>query len=303
MFVAIALLASLAHAAKVEPASVTASSYYAEGDATYPASGIKDGKVASAWFEGAAGSGQGESVTLDFGAEKSLTRIVVYPGQWENYDSWGKANRPKEVELKYSDGSTELWTLEDAMSPQVKTFAAPKKTSSVTVKIKQIYNGSVFHDTGISEIQVFDDSPDKGATITGVTASTTFSGDDGTSYAPTTAADGLKDTFWCEGNKTSDGTGEWIELRFANKLPVSKLQILNGMGSSADLHKRGNAATGATLKFSDGSSQDVTLKALFLPQTVPFPVRTTDSVRITFTGVRAGTDFNDLCVSEVALLP
>lgn len=292
-----------ANAARLDLVTVEASSFYTEGGATYPPANLKDGKSATAWFEGATGSGQGQSVTVGLGAEKNVQRIVVYAGQWVDWDTWSKANRPKELQVKYSDGTTATWTLTDKMEPQVFTIPGGKKTSSVALEIKQIFNGTVFHDTGISEVQVYDDAPDKWAGMSSITASSTFTGEDGASYEASTAGDGIKDTFWCEGSKAGDGVGEWLDIKFDKRTTVGTLSILNGMGSSADVHKRGNVATGATLAFSDGSKADVVLKAFFLPQTVKFPARAADSVRISFTGVRAGTDFNDLCVSEVSFLP
>jgi hypothetical protein len=292
-----------AAAARLDFTTVEASSFYTEGGATYPPANVKDGKSATAWFEGATGSGQGQSITVQFGAERNVQRIVVYAGQWVDADTWNQANRPKELLVKYSDGTTATWSLTDKMEPQVLAVAGGKKTSSITLEIKQIFNGTVFHDTGISEIQVYDDGPDKWAAMTSVAASSTFSGDDGASYDASAAIDGIKDTFWCEGNKAGDGVGEWIEVKFDRRTTVGSMAILNGMGSSAEVHKRGNVATGATLTFSDGSKADVALKAFFLPQTVKFPARATDSVRVAFTGVRPGTDFNDLCVSELSFLP
>ncbi len=297
------LLLGDALAGRLDFTTVESSSSYAVGEDSYPPANVKDAKSSTTWFEGAVGSGQGESITVNFGSEKNVQRIVVYAGQWVDWDTWTKANRPKELEVKYSDGSTATWTLADAMQPQVFTIPGGKKTSSVALQIKQIFNGTVFHDTGISEIQVFDDGPDKWAKAASILASSTFTSDDGSAYDAPTAGDGIKDTFWCEGNKSGDGANEWLEVRFDKKQTVGTLNLLNGMGSSGVIHKKGSVATAGSLSFSDGSKQDVVLKDFVLPQKVSFTPRATEWVRLTFTTVRAGSDFNDLCVSEISYSP
>jgi hypothetical protein len=117
------------------------------------------------------------------------------------------------------------------------------------------------------------------------------------------AADGINDSMWCEGNKAGDGTNEWIEFTFPAAQAVAKLSLVNGVGSSMGTWMKSNRATAATLTFSDGSTAAVALKNSMLPQVVEFPSRTTSKVRVTFTTVVKGKEFNDLCVSELGFAP
>ena len=46
--------------------------------------------------------------------------------------------------------------------------------------------------------------------------------------ASSRTSDGIVDSMWCEGNKSSDGTGEWLELGFAGTQSVSGVKIRSG---------------------------------------------------------------------------
>ena len=85
----------------------------------------------------------------------------------------------------------------------------------------------------------------------------------------------------------------------------STLEIIAGNGTSFPLFRRFNYGKAATLTFSDGSTESVTLKPIPLAQKVEFRARQTESIRITFDEVVRGSDaeYNDLCVSEMQALP
>ncbi|MFT5454044.1 MAG: hypothetical protein ACI9K2_000520 [Myxococcota bacterium] len=296
------LASSAAHAKRLKITGVTASSEYDEDGTQYPARNVKDGKGTTAWYEGDQGNGLGAWVEVDLGGEHDVRRIVVYGGDWKSEQDWKRANRPKELELKFSDDTTETWTLDDSYAAQSYAPSGGRKTSTIRFRLKSIHPGSAFPDTGISEIQVFDETPEAYVEVKAATASSEFA-PDGNSYYATNTTDGLKDSYWCEGEKESDGVGQWLMYDFGGSKTVKTLEILNGMGTSFDLHKKGNVATKATLQFSDGSTKAVALKAFAMPQKVDLGSVTTSSVKITFDELRKGTEFDDLCVSEVYFLP
>ena len=62
---------------------------------------------------------------------------------------------------------------------------------------------------------------------------------------------------------------------------------------------KGNRALEAELHFKDGTKETVAVKNSFRTQTITFPARTTSGVKMTFTKVMKGKEYNDLCVSEV----
>ena len=294
------LLPSVAEAARVEIVSAKASSTSPPDDGgSYDASKVFDGKAATSWVEGEEGSGLGAWIELDLGGTREIDTLKIWAGMWYSADFWNRANRPKQIDLEFSDGSTHTCQLEDTQTVQVCSF--PKKsTSKVKAQLKQAYSGSAWFDTGISEIQVFDTTADGTAPIKEVKASTVFPADSDGSYETVNVFDGIIDTMWCEGDKAGDGAGEWLEFVFDGPTTVSSLSIVNGVGGNMLAWTKANHATGATLQFSDGSTHEIAFKNKFAkPETVQFPAKQTSSVKVTFDGVTKGKEFNDLCVSEL----
>jgi len=298
--VLVALIASTpaAAASRVAITAHQASSTHAEENAiAYDATRTTDGKLGTAWVEGKDGSGLGEWLELDLGSEKEIDEIRVWGGLWFSQDMWTRANRPRQIEIEFSDGTTATMNLADAMEPGRLALPAPKQTSKVRLRISQVYAGTTWLDTAISEVQVYDSEPSATAPVRTARASTVMSDDGDGSYAPANLSDGITDSMWCEG-AAEDGAGEWVELQFSGAQRVSKVTLVNGMGSGLPLWMKANRAARATLQFSDGSTQDVALKNTMLPQEVAFDPRTTTSVKMTFTEVVRGKEYNDLCISE-----
>jgi len=288
-----------AEAARVKVAAATASSSYASSeDANYDPKQVIDGKAGTAWVEGDPGGGLGAWIELDLGGSKSVQRIDVWGGLWASSEYWARGNRPKSLEVKFSDGSIQQFPLSDSQKIQTLTLPKTVETSTIRLKIEAMYNGSTWQDTGISEIAVYDSSPDDTVRASLVTASTFTPPDGDGSYDASQVADGLVDTSWCEGNKTGDGTGEWLELQLGGQKNISSVTLVNGLAASLTLFMKANSATAATLTFSDGSTAPIVIKKSPSPQTIPFPAKSTSSVKITFTTVAKGKEFDDLCISE-----
>ncbi len=298
------LLVDAAHAGIVKPASWTASSSAPGSDGvSYDVANVADARQSSPWVEGDDGSGLGSWVQADFGGEKTISGFTVWSGVWYTLEYWNRYNRPKLLHVEFSDGSSEEFTLTDEFKPQTITFKSPKKTSSVKLKVKAIFNGNTFNDTGLSEVQFFDGTPPAHLAVKGYKASTTFPADGDGNYELVNTSDGILDSMWCEGNTKGDGTNEWIELDLGGSQSVSKLLLRNGNAYSFSYFMKSNRALGATLTFSDGATETVAIKDTISEQTISFPAHTTSKVRVTFTGVKAGSEFNDLCISEAYLLP
>lgn len=296
------LAATSAQAARLPVASATSSSNYPEEEGVrYEAKQAHDGKVGTAWVEGEEGSGLGSWVELDLGGEKTVSKIKVWGGMWYSGEYWSRANRPKDIEVKFSDGSTQTFQLGNEMKAFEFTLKKPVKTSSVRVKISSIHSGTTWHDTAISEIQVFDEAAEA-IPLAGFSASSVLAADGDGTYEGANVADGLADTMWCEGNKDGDGTGEWLEVKLGGSKSVSGMTIINGMGSSMGVYMKGNRGKAVTLTFSDGSTEKVALKpVMFMAQDVTFPAHTTSSVKLSFDEIVKGKEYNDLCVSELVL--
>jgi len=299
-FAVLAALTEVSHGGTVPIVGTSAKSYYSAAGTSYPADKVKDGKTVP-WFEGDPGNGVGSWLEIDFGGEKKITKLAMFAGDWQSGDNWQRANRPKELEIRWSDGTTEIWTLTDEWKVQNYVPKTAKTTSSVRFKVNSLYSGTTFPDTAISEIVAYDDQPGATATVRDVKASSEFPSDADGSYFAVQASDGVRDTFWCEGNKTSDGVGEWVELMFDAPTPVRAVEVCTGM-CTVDAFLRGNAPSKITLQFPDGSTQALDLTMALVPQKYALSPVTAASVKVRVDAVRKGSEFNDACLSELTFL-
>jgi hypothetical protein len=294
------LLALTAQAAVVKATWTASSSEAPTEDASYDVSNLGDGKQSHAWFEGVEGSGLGEWVQADLGGSHVVTGFTVWAGWWYTKSQWGHYNRPKVIVVELADGSSQEFTLADTFAPQPLSLAAPKATTSLKFKVKSVFVSDAYNDTAISEIQIHDTEREAGGRVNRYAASSTYPADSDGTYELRNTTDGIADSLWCEGNKTGDGTAEWVEYGFAAPASVSRMVIRNGNASSFGLYMKSNRATAVTLVFGDGSTAPVALKDTPGEQTLVFPARTTGQVRIRFDTVKKGTEFNDMCVAEVS---
>ncbi len=292
-----ALVSTSAFAGQLTVVSSAASSTYAETPG-YEVSKATDGKATSVWVEGDEGSGLGAWMELDFGSDQKVTQVRIWGGDWTSWNDWQRANRPKEVELKFADDTTQVITLKDEKVAQTFDVPGGKSTRSLRLRFKSVYAGSAWFDTGIAEVQVFGDGGVERVTGT-VTASSTAPEDGDGNYQPVNVLDGLVDSMWCEGDP-GDGTGQWLQVDFGTARSVSKFSFINGIGTSMPLWIKANQATGLRLTFDDGTSADVPIeRPSYKTTTVDVAPHTTKKVKISVTGVKPGKEFNDLCLSEV----
>jgi hypothetical protein len=300
MICAAILSATTAVATPIKIASVSASSSFPpERGVTYEARQVADGKQGSAWVEGDSGSGLGSWVEVDLGSEKHLDRMKIWGGLWYSPEYWARANRPKDLEIKFSDGSVEMVTLDDEMVAQTVSFEHSVTTSTVRVRVKSIYKGSTWHDTAISEMQFFDAKSGSDAEVTGASSSSQAETDRDGSYAVENAYDGVTDSMWCEGD-AGDGTGEWLKFDFPSTRTISSLNFVNGVGSSFAIWMKANRSKSLTLSFSNGAKTTVKVRNVMLPQTVTFDPVETSYVKVTINEVLKGAKYNDLCISEAS---
>ncbi len=293
------VLSPQAQAAQIKIAGVMASSRYpTEEGISYSETNVKDGKVSTVWVEGEDGSGLGSWIEIDLGGSHTVTHIKLWNGNWYSWDFWNRHNRAKEIEISFTDGTSQKFTLKDEKVAEVITFDKPVTTSTLKLKIKGIYRGTTFNDTCVSEIAVFNDQPEVFHTVAATTDSGHLPEDADGTYDVSNTWDLLNDTMWCENQKDGDGTGAWVEYRFGKTVRVGKLLFLNGNAYDTTFWRKSNRATQISLSFSDGTRETIAVKDFIMLQTLRFPARDTSSVRIQFDTVKAGTEYNDLCVSE-----
>jgi hypothetical protein len=124
-----------------------------------------DGDYTSAWFEGVEGNGINEWLRIDFASEVPLTGINIRNGYWISEDRVTKNNRIKFLRIDFSDGSSEEFSLDDPAlenysslirgNGQEIVFAEVHDTRYVKITILDVYPGSKWQDTGISDVSFF----------------------------------------------------------------------------------------------------------------------------------------------------
>ena len=119
-------------------------------------------------------------------------------------------------------------------------------------------------------------------------------------YEPSRAFDNDPITSWQEGNKKTDGQGEWLELHMKESKPIKYLTLYLGNWRDSERYEGNNRP--AELRISLGDTSFIVRFAdVMKPQYVTFskPIET-DSIRFTITDVVVGTNGDhDCCISEV----
>lgn len=301
---------SSALAGVVKPTLVEASSTLEPGEGVnYAPKQLVDSKQSTIWVEGAKdSSGVGTTVTMTLAGPQTLAAFRIWNGNWYNQANWQRHNRVKDLEVTFSDGSKEVFTLADEKIPELVTFKKPVTTDSIRLRIKSIHRGSAFNDTVISEIQLLDGEPDAALKVLAWADSTHLPEDGDGSYEPPNMWDGVLDSSWCE-SAEGDGTGEWVEFEFGGTQTISSMRLVNGYAYDMMSWMKSNRVTKAELAFSDGSKQLVDVKNTFREQVISLSPVNTKSVRLTVTGVKQGKEavnnpvYDCVCISEAAFIP
>jgi uncharacterized caspase-like protein len=118
----------------------------------YEPSMMFDGNRATAWVEAEGGDGVGESITLHFGRERSLTGFEIINGYDKDQKIWNANSRVEQLEARTGDGQVQVITLKDVRGASRFDFDAPVETSWLQLTIKSVYPGAKYKDTAISEL-------------------------------------------------------------------------------------------------------------------------------------------------------
>ncbi len=116
-----------------------------------------DYKYNTAWCEGGKGPGIGEWIKFDFSEWYSYSRlsnvyrILIINGLAANKDLYFANNRVKKLEVEFSEGEKRIIELKDGVLDYQK-FIFHIKAKWIKLKILDVYKGSKFDDTCISEV-------------------------------------------------------------------------------------------------------------------------------------------------------
>ncbi len=135
-----------------------ASSYLPDqGKTRYRSFNARDLRCDTAWCEGVKGPGIGEWIQFNFAEWNSYSklintyRILIINGLAANKDIYFANNRVKKLEVEFSEGEKRIIELKDGIL-DFQNFTFHIKAKWVKLKILEVYKGSKFDDTCISEV-------------------------------------------------------------------------------------------------------------------------------------------------------
>ena len=131
--------------------SVSASSTLAP-EAAYSPANLFDSRKEFAWAEGAATSGEGETLTFEFGESVNITAIQIWNGYQRSEEHFSANARLRDFDFGEKDGTTSTYTLRDTKAGQKIELKVPAKGTTFALKIKSVYPGKSYKDLAISDL-------------------------------------------------------------------------------------------------------------------------------------------------------
>ena len=144
----------------------------------YAVGNLTDGDPSTAWVEGKKGSGideyikfycpQEEADMVNIYSAYKIDSLGIINGYAKNEEVFYKNNRVKKIKIEYKNDifreenpynmkTPEIYEyiLEDTMAMQYLVFPEPIYMSSMKISILEVYKGSKWDDTCISELRIF----------------------------------------------------------------------------------------------------------------------------------------------------
>lgn len=109
---------------------------------------------ATSWVEGVSGDGIGESITMWLNDEKTYSSVGVFNGFRESQELWEKNSRVKSLLISGRGVPDQKIELEDTYDLQIIQLETPLVgVSELSISIAEVYPGTTFEDTALSEIE------------------------------------------------------------------------------------------------------------------------------------------------------
>ncbi|MGV3598800.1 MAG: NADase-type glycan-binding domain-containing protein [Bacteroidota bacterium] len=132
------------------------SSFLATKNSSYPVENIHDFDVSTAWVEGKKGYGIGEKITFEFSQNNPpLTTVFIYNGYMKTEKTWTENSRVRTLKMYVNNKPYALLHLEDTIGKQrfnIDTLKPNNQPLILTFEIYDVYKGSLYDETAISEI-------------------------------------------------------------------------------------------------------------------------------------------------------
>lgn len=120
----------------------------------YYADNLIDSDNNTLWAEGVDGSGIGEIIRLDCSNLTQINVLKIKNGATIDEDTYYNNNRVKEMIVEFSDGTAYTLNLDDAcLDYQTFEFEKIVYTESISFVIEDVYYGSKYDDTCITDIE------------------------------------------------------------------------------------------------------------------------------------------------------
>ena len=126
-----------------------------EGNYVHSAKLTIDGNTGSCWSEGVKGIGIGENIEIHFNGNYKVSGMNIWIGHQKSQDLFSQNARPTALRVEGSDGSKEIYNLEDKFGPQRIAFKTPITANKVKLIVERVAPGSKYEDTCISEVEFF----------------------------------------------------------------------------------------------------------------------------------------------------
>ena len=107
----------------------------------------------NAWCEGRAGDGIGETVVFRMDPRKTFSRIWIENGYSKSPTTFARNGRPRQVEIRTSDGLVESLELADSAEVSAVDLSRDVEASWISVTIRSVYPGSKYNDTCVSYLR------------------------------------------------------------------------------------------------------------------------------------------------------
>ena len=126
-----------------------------EGSYIHSGSLAVDGNVKSCWSEGVKGLGVGENIEIQFNDTYRVNGMNIWIGHQKTRELFYQNARPTAIRVAGSDGSSEVYRLNDTFGGQRVPFKYPITVSKLYLVVEQVARGSTYEDTCIAEVNFF----------------------------------------------------------------------------------------------------------------------------------------------------
>jgi hypothetical protein len=144
--------------------NVDATSTLSSNDSRYVVNNLADSKLKTAWVEGKEGNGVGEKIIFTFpknkwpeeiGSEVSFWGFRMVNGYIKNKETWISNGRVRKLKVYLNDKPQVILNVEDSMDIQETKFPTfyIHRGDRVSVEILDVFPGSKFPDTAITELE------------------------------------------------------------------------------------------------------------------------------------------------------